>query len=109
MWGVVSEKIPDGIQPISGAIAELFLGDGRDSDNMFDLDPINETRTKADGFYSICLPPPTGASGSTGPGGQAFEVRVRKNGYRTASQSFRLAYSVWDYSEVEVSPELVRE
>ena len=107
--GVVSERAPDGIQPISGAIVELFLGDSRDSDSIFDLDPVKETLTKVDGGYFMCLPPPTDGSGGTGPGGQAFEARVRKNGYRTASQSFRFAYSVWGYDEFEVSLELVRE
>ena len=90
-------------------MVELFLGDSRDSNNIFDLDPVKETLTKADGGYFMCLPEPTGGSGGTGPGGQAFEVRVRKNGYGTASQSFRFAYSVWDYGEVEVNLELVRD
>jgi len=47
--------------------------------------------------------------GATEPGGQAFEVRVRKDGYQTASQSFRFANSVWDYDGVKVSLELVRD
>jgi hypothetical protein len=101
--GVAAESAPDGIHPISDAIVELFVGDGRD----FAPDPIKETLTRADGRYLMCLPPPTGGSGSTGPVGQLFEVRVRKHGYRTASQSFRFAYSVWDYGGVEVNLELV--
>jgi hypothetical protein len=105
----VSERTTDGIQPISGAIVELFLGDSRESDHVLYLDPVKETRTTADGGYFMCLPPPTGGTGATDPDGQPFEVRVRKNGYRTASQSFRFAYSVWDYGGVEVTLELVRE
>jgi hypothetical protein len=107
--GVVSERTPDGIQPISGATVELFLGGSRDANNTFDLDPVKETLTKADGGYFMCLPPPTGGTGATEPAGQPFEVRVRKNGYRSASQSFRFAYSVWDYGGVEVSLVLVRD
>ena len=95
--GVVSERTPDGIQPISGAIVELF---SRDSDHS-----LKETLTRSDGGYFMCMPPP-GGSGATD---QLFEVRVRKNGYRTASQSFQYAYSVWSYSDVEVSIELPRD
>jgi hypothetical protein len=108
VYGVVSERTPDGIQPISAAIVELFFGASRDSDNAFKLDAVEETLTNAAGHYSICLPPPPDGTGGTGPTGQQFEVRVRKDGYRTASQSFTFAYSVWDYGEVEVSLELVR-
>jgi hypothetical protein len=107
--GVVSERTPDGIRPINGAIVELFLGDSRDSDNVFNRDPVKATLTRADGGYFMCLPPPLGSTGATEPGGQAFDVRVRKDGYRTASQSFRFAYSVWDYGGVEVSLALIRD
>ena len=107
MTGVVSERTSKGNQPISGAIVELFLGDSRESDTI--VDSVKETLTRIDGGYFMCLPPPVGGSGGTGPGGQPFEVRVRKNGYRTASQSFRFAYSVWDYGGVEISLELVRD
>jgi hypothetical protein len=107
--GVVSERTPDGIQPIGGAIVELFSGDSRVPENILDLNPVKETLTRADGGYFMCLPPPIGGTGGTGPGGQPFEVRVRKNGYRTATQSFRFVYSVWDYGGVEVSLELVRD
>ena len=107
--GVVSERTRKGIRPISGASVELFLRDPSESDEILDLDPVKETLTRADGRYFICLPPPAGGTGATVPGGQPFEVRVRKSGYRTASQSFRLAYSVWDYDLVEVNLELVRD
>jgi hypothetical protein len=106
--GVVSERTPDGIQSIGGATVELFLGDSLDSGNILGAEPIRQTLTRADGGYFMCLPPPIGGTGGTGPGGQAFEVRVRKDGYRTASRSFRFVYSVWDYDGVEVSLELVR-
>ena len=53
----------------------------------------------------MCMPPP-GGSGATD---QLFEVRIRKNGYRTVSQSFQYAYSVWSYSDVEVDIELPRD
>jgi hypothetical protein len=99
--GVVSERTPDGIQPISDANVELFL---RESDNIFD--PVKVTVTGANGRYVIHLPSP-GGSGATGRDGQLFEVRARKDGYRTASQSFRHVYSVWSYGGVEVSLELV--
>ena len=105
--GVVSERTSEGNQPISGAIVELFLGEHRESDTM--VEPVKETLTRIDGGYFMCLPLPIGGSGATGPGGQPFVLRVRKNGYRTASQSFRFAYSVWDYGGVEISLELVRD
>ena len=108
VWGKVSERTPDGIQAISGAIVELFSGDGGDSTNSVPLDPVKQTVTRADGGYSMCLPPPFGSTGGTGPDGQSFQVRVHKDGYRTASLSFRFAYSVWDDGGVEVSLELVR-
>jgi len=101
--GAVSERTPDGIQPISDAIVELFVGE---SDNIFES--VKVTVTEANGGYVIHLPSP-GGSGGTGPDGQLFEVRARKGGYRTASQSFRHAYSVWSYGGVEVNLELVRE
>lgn len=106
--GKVSERTPDGIQPISGAIVELFSSDGGDSTNSVPPDPVKQTVTRADGGYYMCLPPPFGSTGGTGPDGQSFQVRVRKTGYGTASVSFRFAYSVWDYGGVEVSLELVR-
>ena len=93
----------------SAAQLSSFSWATRDSDHILQIDPVKETRTTADGGYFICLPPPPGGTGATEPGGQRFEVRVGKNGYRTASQSFRLAYSVWDYGGVEVTLELVRE
>ena len=104
--GVVSARTPDGIQPISGAIVELFVGGSRESGNM--LDPLKGTLTGAKGGYVMYLPEPDGNSGATGPDGQPFEVRVRKEGYRSASQSFRAAYSVWDYVDIEINLELVR-
>jgi hypothetical protein len=106
--GVVSERTPDGIQPIAGAVVELFLADRRDSENIADLEPVKATVTRSDGKYLICLPVPTGGTGGTGPGGQPFDVLVRKDGYQTASASFRFAYSVWDYGSTDVSLELVR-
>ena len=99
----MSARTPDGIQPISDAIVELFLVG---SDNIFE--PVKVTVTGADGSYVIHLPAP-GGSGATGPDGQPFEVRARKGGYRTTSQSFRHAYSVWSYGGVEVNLELVRD
>jgi len=101
--GAVSERTSDGIQPISDAIVELFVGG---SDNIFES--VKVTVTRADGGYVIHLPSP-GGSGATGPDGQLFEVRARKDGYRTASRSFRHAYSVWSYGGVEVNLELVRD
>jgi hypothetical protein len=97
------------MQPIGGAIVELFLGGSQDSGNSPDRNPVKQALTRADGGYYMCLPPPIGSTGATEPGGQAFELRVRKDGYRTASQSFRFAYSVWDYDGVKVSLELVRD
>lgn len=101
--GVVSERTPDGIRPISGAIVELFFGDSLDSHNIFNLNPIKATLTNAVGGYFMCLPDPPGGTGRTGDAGQQFVVRVRKDGYPTASQSFRFAYSVWDYGGVKVT------
>jgi len=86
---------------------QLFLTDGRNMNGT--LAPIRETLTRADGSYHLCLPAPIEPSGATGPDGQPFEVRVRKEGYRIASRSFRHAYSVWDYGGVEASLELVRD
>jgi len=105
--GVVSERTQDGTQAISGAIVELFLGDSPESGNI--LIPLKETLTGANGGYLMHLPSPLDGSGGTGPDGQAFEVRVSKDGYRSASQSFRHAYSVWSYGGVEVNLELVRD
>ena len=104
--GVVSERTPDGIQPISGAFVELFLGGSPESGDI--LDPLKGTLTGAKGGYIMYLPSP-GGSGATGPDGQAFEIRVRKDGYRSASQFFRAAYSVWDYGDFEVNLELARD
>jgi hypothetical protein len=100
--GVVSERTPGGIQPISDAIVELFL---RDYASILDPHPVKETLTGAAGGYLLCLPPP----GGSGAADQPFEVRVRKNGYRTASQSFQYAYSVWDYGDLVVNLELLRD
>lgn len=74
-----------------------------DSKDFLRAVPIKETLTSANGSYVMCLPTPIGGTGGTGPGGQPFEVRARQNGYLTASQSFRFAYSVWDYGGAEVS------
>ena len=71
------------------------------------LEPIKTVRTRADGQYSMCLPSYTTGPGSIG--GQPFELRVRKDGYQSVSQSFRFAYSVWDYGGPEISLELLRD
>lgn len=100
--GVVSEKTSDGIRPVGEANVELFLGD---SDNTL----VRVTLTAADGSYFVCLPPPLNASGGTGAAGQGFELRVHKPGYGSVAQSFRYAYSVWDYGGVQIDVELSRD
>jgi hypothetical protein len=82
---------------------ELFSGDQPESDT----DPTKGTLTRADGRYFLCLPSPPDPSGSSGPDGLPFEVRARKAAYRSASQSFRFVYSVWDYGDVEINLDLV--
>ena len=106
--GLVFERTNDGMQPIDGAIVELLSVDSRDSEKFLHLEPAKVALTRSDGKYLICLPVPVGGTGGTGPGGQPFEVLVRKDGYQTASASFRFGYSVWDYGSTDVSLELVR-
>ena len=96
------------MQPIDGAIVELLSVDSRDSEKFLHLEPAKVALTRSDGKYLICLPVPVGGTGGTGPDGQPFEVLVRKDGYQTASASFRFGYSVWDYDSTNVSLELVR-
>jgi hypothetical protein len=107
--GVVYERMGDTRRPLGEAIAELFLGNLQETPNLFERTPVTQTVTRSDGRYYLCLPSSaTGSSGAT-EGAQPFEVRVRKDGYRTAFYSFRYAYSIWDYGYVAFDPELIRE
>jgi hypothetical protein len=56
----------------------------------------------------MCLPLTDAPSGVTGPAGEIFVVRVRKDGYRDTSHAFRRPYSVWDYDSTAVDLTIVR-
>ena len=71
-----SGRTSEGLRPLK-AIVELFLDDSGDVGNLIE---VKETLTREYGRYLMCLPPPTGGTGATGPDGQPFEVSVRKNG-----------------------------
>jgi hypothetical protein len=75
--GLVTERVSDGVRPVPGAVVGLFE-DSR-SHTVDDNDPSADTVTNADGRYQICW------VGNAEAGGKG-EVRVRKDGYRTASQ-----------------------
>jgi hypothetical protein len=44
----------------------------------------------------------------TGPAGEIFVVRVRKDGYRDTSHAFRRRYSAWDYDSTAVDLTIAR-
>ena len=70
--GFVTERTAVGVRPVAEASAEHFYGDGLSGD------PTGFTLTNADGYYALC--------GYFDDYGQS--VRVQKDGYRTAIQSF---------------------
>lgn len=107
VFGVVSEQTPEGFRPVGDATVELFRVVEQGSDNI--LEPLKAILTAADGSYSMCVPPPLEGSGATGSDGQAFEVHVRKSGYRTVSHSFRYVYNVWGYDGVKINLDLERD
>lgn len=83
--GAVTERTPDGVRPVSGALVQHFYG----NDEFGDL--TGYTVTNADGYYTLC--------GYDDDYGKV--VRVTKKGYRPAVQSLG-----WPK---EIDFELVRE
>ena len=61
------------------------------------------------GGAGMCLPPPRGGSGATGPGGQPFELRVRKTGTGLPLNRSGSLIAFSDYGGVEISLELLRD
>jgi hypothetical protein len=106
--GVVSERTPDGIQPVGDATVNLLRAVDQGG-GYSHFEELKGMRTAADGSYSICVPPPLEGSGATGPDGQAFQLRVGKSGYRTVTHTFRYVYNVWGYDVVKVNLELDRD
>ena len=71
VFGVVTERTANGVQPVAGASVQHFYGTGQSGR------ATGFTLTNADGSYALC--------GYSDDYGQA--VRVSKDGYRTSIQS----------------------
>jgi hypothetical protein len=106
--GFVTENTGDGSRAVGGATVELFHGGEGDVDDALTRGLVKAVVTRADGRYVMCLPLTDAPSGVTGPAGEIFVVRVRKDGYRDTSHAFRRRYSVWDYDSTPVDLTIVR-
>ena len=105
--GFVTEGTPGGLQPLAGAIVELFSKDPQRSEPI-PVAAVRNTITNDAGRYLLCFPRPNGGSGLTDPDEDDWEVRARKDGYDTVSKSFHFGYSVWDYGGTSINLELAR-
>ena len=105
--GFVTESTPGGLQPVAGAIVELFSMDPQRSEPI-PVVAVRNTITNDAGRYRLCFPRPNGGSGLTDPDEDDWEVRARKDGYGTVSKSFHFGYSAWDYGGTSVNLELAR-
>ena len=78
LMGVVSERTPDGIQPVGDATVNLVRV--IDIGGFAEFHILKGILTAADGSYFMCVPPPLEGSGATEADGQAFQMRVGKAG-----------------------------